>query len=249
VHSTGSAYLPDSCKIAIVAALEREIKPLVRGWRVNFREHQGRRFKFFEDSQRVLVCGGIGPEAARRATEAVIVLYQPEVVQSVGFAGALDAALKVGDLFSPRQVIDSTDGSCVETGVGNGVLVSFGSIAGADQKARLAKAYNAQAVDMEAASVARAALLRGVRFIAIKAISDESNVSLPELQRFIGADGQLRTAAFLAATTARPWSWLRLMRLARNSAAASRTLCRELERYPQIAELEKAPELHPTFRV
>jgi adenosylhomocysteine nucleosidase len=241
--------LPDSCKVAIVAALQREIKPLVRGWRVTFREHQGRRFKFFEDDQRVLVCGGIGPEAARRASEAVIVLYQPEVIQSVGFAGALDAALKVGDLFSPSQVIDSTDGSCVETGVGNGVLVSFGRIAGTDQKARLAKAYGAQAVDMEAASVARAALLRGVRFVAIKAISDESDVSLPELQRFIGADGQFRTAAFLAATTVRPWSWLRLMRLAGNSAAASRTLCRELERYPQIAELEKAPELHPTFRV
>jgi adenosylhomocysteine nucleosidase len=233
----------------MVAALEREVKPLVRGWRVNFREHQGRRFKFFEDDQRVLVCGGIGPEAARRATEAVVMLYHPEVVQSVGFAGALDAALNVGEVFSPSRVLDSTDGSCVETGVGNGVLVSFGSVAGTEQKARLAQAYGAQAVDMEAAAVARAALLRGVRFVALKAISDDRDFSLPEIQRFVRADGKLRTAAFVATIAVRPWLWPGVVRLARNSAAASRALCGELERHPEIGKLEKAPELHPTSRV
>ena len=239
----------DSCKVAIVAALEREIKPLVRAWRVSFREHEGRRFKFLEDGQRVLVCGGIGADAARRAAEAVIVLYHPEVVQSVGFAGALDAAMRVGDVFLPSRVIDSTDGSCVETGVGSGVLVSFGSIADADQKARLAKAYGGQAIDMEAAGVARAAQLRGVRFVAIKAISDESGFSLPELQRFVGNDGRFRTGAFLAATAFQPWLWPRIVRLARTSATASRALCRELERCPETGKLEKSPELHPSLRI
>ncbi len=239
----------DSCKVAIVAALEREITPLVRRWRVTFREHEGRRFKFFENEQRVLVCGGIGAEAARRTAEAVIVLYHPGVVQSVGFAGALDATLKLGEIFSPSRVIDSTDGSCVETGVGSGVLVSFGSIAGSEQKARLANAYQAQAVDMEAAAVARAALLRGVRFVAIKVISDESDFSLPGLQEFVGADGQFRTRAFVAAATFQPWLWPRIVRLAWNSAAASRALCRELERCRETGKLQESSELHPTLRV
>jgi len=194
------------------------------------------------------VCGGIGAEAARRATEAVIVLYQPVVVQSVGFAGALDATLKVGDVFSPSRVIDSTDGSCVETGVGHGVLVSFTNIADAAQKARLAKAYGAQAVDMEAAAVARAARLRGVRFAAIKAISDASDSSLPPLQRFVGSDGRFRTAAFAATTAAQPWLWPRVARLVLNSAVASRVLCHELERYPETGKVEESPELHPSLR-
>ena len=241
--------MPDSCKVAIVAALEREVKPLVRGWRVDFHEHEGRRFKMFEDGQRVLVCGGIGGPAARRAAEAVIVLYHPEVVQSVGFAGALDATLKVGEVFSPSRVIDSMDGSCVETGVGKGVLVSFGSIADTAQKARLAKAYGAQAVDMEAAAVARAALLRGVRFVATKAISDERDFSLPGLQRFVGHDGQFRTGAFAAATALQPWLWLRVIRLARNSAVASRALCRELDRCSKTGNLQESPELHPILKV
>ena len=241
--------MPDSCKVAIVAALEREVRPLVQSWRVNLREHEGRRFKFFEDGQRALVCGGIGADAARRAAEAVIVLYHPEIVQSVGFAGALDATLKIGEVFSPSRVIDSTDGSCVETGVGNGVLVSFGSIADTEQKARLAKAYGAQAVDMEAAAVARAALLRGVRFVAIKVISDESDVSLPGLHGFVTNDGQFRAGAFVAAKVFQPWLWPGFIRLARNSAAASRALCRELDRCPKTGTLQESPELHPTLRV
>src|SRR6476620_6213753 len=49
---------------------------------------------------------GIGPEAARRATEAVIQLYAPIMVQSVGFAGALDSTLKAGTVLTPICVID-----------------------------------------------------------------------------------------------------------------------------------------------
>ncbi|MGA8152895.1 MAG: phosphorylase [Terriglobales bacterium] len=240
--------MPDSCKVAIVAALEREVKPLVRDWRVSFREHDGRSFKFFEDNQRVLVCGGIGAEAARRAAEAVMVLYHPEVVQSVGFVGALDPSLSVGEVFCPSRLIDATDGSCVETGFGNGVLVSFSSIADSRQKARLAKAYGAQAVDMEAAAVARAALLRGLHFVAIKSISDESDFSVPSLQRFVGADGQFRTAAFVAATAFQPWLWPQVGRLVRNSTVASRALCQELDRDPE-AGLREVAELYPHSRV
>jgi adenosylhomocysteine nucleosidase len=240
--------LPDSSRVAIVAALEREIKLLIRGWRIHFRDYDGRRFKFFEDGQRVLVCGGVGAEAARRATEAVIVLYHPEVVQSVGFAGALDPTLKVGDIFLPSRVIDASDGSCAETGVGHGVLVSFSSIADSEQKARLAKAYGAQAVDMEAAAVARAALLRGVRFAAVKAISDESDTSLPDMQRFITPDGQFRTVAFAATMAFQPWRWPQVMRLARNSSKASRGLCQELNRCREVG-LREVPELSPNSRV
>src|SRR4249920_2585172 len=106
--------MSNSAKVAMVAALEREVRPLVKGWRGIEREHEGRRFKFFENGQTVLVCGGIGAEAARRATEATIALYRPGLVQSVGFAGALDPALKVGGIFSPSRVIDTRDGSSVD---------------------------------------------------------------------------------------------------------------------------------------
>jgi adenosylhomocysteine nucleosidase len=236
-----------SAKVAIVAALEREVRPLVKRWRTTEREYQGRRFKFFDSGPTVLLCGGIGAEAARRATEAVIALYQPELVQSVGFAGALDPALKVGEIFSPSRVVDARDGSSVEMATGFGVLVSVATIAGTEEKAKLAKSYGAQAVDMEAASVARGAQARGLRFMAIKAISDESNFAMPPLDRFVDRDGHFCQTMFAASLATRPWLWSKFSQLARNSTKASKALCAELERYinqPKKAEVS-GPELHP----
>jgi len=234
-------------KIALVAALEREVRPLVKRWRTVEREHEGRRYKFFESEQAVLVCGGIGAEAARRATEAVIALYAPELVNSVGFAGALDPALKVGDIFSPGSVIDVRDGSSVETGAGQGVLVSAASVAGAEQKKSLAASYGAQAVDMEAAAVARGAQARGIGFVAVKVISDESTFEMPSLDRFVGRDGHFCETTFAASLVVQPWLWSKFWHLARNSAKASRALCAELER--SINQLEALEEpgrhLHP----
>jgi nucleoside phosphorylase len=117
-------------EVAIVAALEREVRPLVREWKVAEREHAGRKFRFYESERSVVVCGGVGPEAARRATEAVVTLYQPGRVVSVGFAGALSTGMRVGDVFEARCVVDARDGSKTDTGSGDGVLVSFPSVAG-----------------------------------------------------------------------------------------------------------------------
>src|SRR5271167_1858810 len=241
-----------SAKVAMVAALEREVRALVKNWRRVEREYESRRFEFFEQGHSVLVCGGIGAEAARRATEAVIALYQPELVQSVGFAGALDPALKVGGIFSPTRVIDARDGSSVETGTGCGVLVSVATIAGAEQKVKLAECYGAQAVDMEAAAVARGAQARGVRFMAVKAISDESDFAMPAMERFVGRNGQFRTGKFLTYAAVRPELWPRVIQLARNGATASRALCFELARSinePKKSSEVSGPKLHPITKV
>ena len=179
-------------RLAIVAALEREVRPLVKHWQVRKREHAGREFRFYESREAVLVCGGIGPEAARRAAEAVIVLYSPELLYSVGYAGALDPALKVGDVLTPAQVINGSDGSRVDVSKGQGILLSQSAVASVAQKSRLRKSYGAQAIDMEASAVARAAEARGVGFRAIKVISDEFNFELPALGRFVDREGRFR---------------------------------------------------------
>ena len=81
-------------RVAIVAALEREVWPLVdveekpRPWRKPKRFAGTRVRVFLSEGAVVLVCGGIGTECARRATEAVIQLYDPALVVSAGFAGA-----------------------------------------------------------------------------------------------------------------------------------------------------------------
>src|SRR5689334_16463625 len=125
-------------KIAIVAALEREVRPLIRRRPVREMEHAGRNFRFFENENLVIVCGGIGAEPARRAAEAVITQYAPQMIYSAGFAGALDPAIKLGDVLIPRRVVNASDGSSIDTGQGEGVLVSFAAVASPEQKAKLA---------------------------------------------------------------------------------------------------------------
>ena len=214
-------------RVAIVAALEREVRPLVRAkeWRVSEKVVDGRRFRFFEKDDFVLVCGGIGAEAARRAAEAVIAMYAPKVIYSVGFAGALDPGLKVGSILRPRRVVNAGDGSSVNLNCGDGVLVSFGSVASPEQKASLRDSFGAQAVDMEAAAVARAAEVRGVEFAVVKVISDEFDFRFPSTERFVDSNGQFLEGRFAWFAALRPWLWPQVVRLAGNSNRASHALC------------------------
>jgi nucleoside phosphorylase len=218
-------------KVAIVAALHREVAGLVKNWKVS--SEQG--VRFFQIDRLTLVCGGIGAQAARRATEAVVNFCKPDLVVSVGFAGALVADLKVGDVLMPRWVIDAKDGSRHDTGIGEDALLTISEVAGAERKANLAEAYGARAVDMEAAAVARGAETHGIRFLAIKVISDELDFSMPPVDRFVDCAGQFKTGSFAAYTALRPWLWKSVFQLGRNSAVASRVLRKTLEQESILA--------------
>lgn len=215
-------------KTAIVAALEREVAALIKDARRIEREHDAHTFRFFELDEAVVVCGGIGLEAARRAAEAVIALYHPSLLHSAGFAGALQSSLRVGDVLVPAVVIDARDGSRTRVEGGDGVLLTFMNVASMKQKKSLARAYNAQAVDMEAAAVAAAARAHGIGFRAIKVISDEVDFEMPDMSRFIDARGAFKTASFAAHVAIRPWLWKQAIALASNSGKAAKALADRL---------------------
>lgn len=217
-----------TCKVAIVAALEREVRPFIKDWTSSQEKFGGRSYKFLENDGTALVCGGIGAEAARRAAEAMITLYHPALVISAGFAGGLNPALEAGHTLTPRHVIDASDGSRTDSGFGEGVLLSFADITDSEQKARLSQAYGADAVDMEAAAVARSAQAHGVRFLACKVISDASGSSLPPIARFINSDGKFHALKFLSYVAVRPWLWSKVQRLASDTAMAADKLCEAL---------------------
>jgi len=221
-------------KIAIIAALEREVHLLVKNWRKTVAQHEGRVFTFYESNYAVVVCGGIGAESARRAAEAAIVKYSPEIIISAGVAGALVPELHVGETIFPALIIDSQDGSRHETAIKNApvantplgrtTVVSSPQISGTAQKQQLAKSYGAHAVDMESAAVARAAMTHNLPFLAIKSISDEYDFEMPEMAHFI-RNGQFHEKRFALHVALRPWLWFRVLRLARNTKIASENLC------------------------
>ncbi|HEY6765977.1 MAG TPA: hypothetical protein VI386_14530 [Candidatus Sulfotelmatobacter sp.] len=230
-------------KLAIVAAIEREISSLIKNWRVREQRHSGYTFRFFENENVIAVCGGIGAEPARRAAESVIALYNPAMIYSAGFAGAANSTLRVADVVIPRRVIDARDGSSVDTETGEGILVSSDSPASPQQKTKLHASYQADAVDMEAAAVAKAAQARRVRFRAVKAISDERNFELPPFDKFVRSDGTFLTAKFAGYVIPRPWLWGKVLKLQGNSTVAARALCHKLQQIISETDVEAISSL------
>src|SRR5690242_14944369 len=72
-------------RVAFVAAMEREVARLVADWRCLEMDSGGIHYKIFQSGDAFLICGGIGVEPARRATEIIIQKVHPERVLSVGF--------------------------------------------------------------------------------------------------------------------------------------------------------------------
>ena len=149
-------------------------------------------------------------------------------------AGALVPELRVGDTIFPAAVVDARDSSRHATTIPDSpirgsslarvILVSHPEIASAAQKRQLAKSYGAHAVDMEAAAVARAAQVHHLQFLAVKAISDDANFDISELNRFI-IGGRFATRSLIFCLIPRPWLWPKMLRLARNTRLASDKLC------------------------
>lgn len=206
-------------QVAIIAALPREIASLVRGITADS-ELKARKIFLYRLPGAIVVAAGMGRSRATLAVEAALAAAPVSTLISVGVAGACDPALPVGAVVRAGVVIDVRTWERFEDSRYTQVVVTGAEIASVAEKRRLFAAYEASAVDMEAATVARLARAHGLKFGAIKAISDANNFELEELGRFATDDGQFREAAFAAYAAVRPWMWSRLFALAGNSKRA-----------------------------
>ena len=222
-------------RIAMIAAMEPEIAPLLRGWRKDVLSAGGRKFVAFQHDAVLVVVSGIGCKNAQLAAQTAIERFQPSLLMSVGLAGALIRSLKAGHVLLPSVVVDAADGaefrcSADKDRVGGGVLVSAGEVAGVQAKQELVRRFHGLVVDMEAAGVARAAQGRNIDFRCVKAISDEADFAMPPMARFIDFSGHFQSGKFAAWAALRPWQWSRVATLARNSRRATQALCQWLEK-------------------
>jgi adenosylhomocysteine nucleosidase len=103
-------------------------------------------------------------------------------------------------------------------------LVTSPRVADAEEKRRLAGAYGAGLVDMEAAGVARLAAARRIPFYCVKAVSDGYREQLPDFNRFISATGQFHLLRFILFVILRPWYWPALVRMGENSRKAAQAI-------------------------
>jgi nucleoside phosphorylase len=219
--------------IAIIAAMEREISPLVRGWQRATLSSSGKKFTLFQRDGVLAVVSGIGCKNAELVARAVVAQHRPALLISVGLAGALIRSLKVGSVFTPNVVVDAADGAeyrCTADGnhVSGGVLVSAAEITGAEAKQGLVNRFHGLVVDMEAASVARVAQQEQIGFRCVKTISDEADFAMPPMGQFLNPSGEFQSGKFALWAALRPWQWTRVAALGRNSKRATETLCNRL---------------------
>ncbi len=170
---------------------------------------------------REIAAAGMGAARAALGVEAALSAAPITVLVSTGLAGACMPGLPAGSVAEARLIVDTRTGERFATGADAGcVLATTDSIASVEEKSRLAAAYNAAMVDMEAATVARLAAAHGLRIRAIKAISDAHDAELGPLGRFTGRHGSFRTGAFAVHTALRPHTWGRAAKLGRDSSRA-----------------------------
>jgi adenosylhomocysteine nucleosidase len=213
-------------RVAIIGAMAGELKPLVRGWPSSSRGNIHFWARRNEEEEWIAACAGAGQPAATRAFAAIEDGGPIDLVFSVGWVGALKPDLLPGTAHNVSGVVDARTGErfYCDAGAGGLWLVTSPIVAGSQEKQRLASAYNADLVDMEAAAIARLAAMRGIPFYSIKGVSDGLGDRLPDFNRFIRPDGQFDLTAMVLFAIVRPWHWPSLIWMGENSRKASRNL-------------------------
>jgi len=214
-------------RIAIIAAMFREVHPLVRKWEPK-RYLPDRRVQLYLSDAAVVAYAGMGPECAQVACKAALAVGDIDRMISVGWAGGLNPNSSAGQVVHPETVVDALSGKRYKTGGTQGTLVSVQLVADTEEKRRLAERYGADFVDMEAAAVAASAHEAGLPFLALKAISDAHDARLPDMNRF-NHNGRFQSWKFLAYLAVRPMLWQLIADMSRASLDSRDELCKRLE--------------------
>jgi len=207
--------------IGVVAAMPLEIHPLIDRAE-NHRVQIANGLKFhqlqFGETRVVCVAGGAGAKRARQATRAMIDGVGPNWIISIGLSGALEERLRVGDLIVGTGIVNSDRSSTLAIDIQmeeNPQQRQFvGKLCNAKQivreiadKSELAEATGAIAVDMESFAVAQVAKEAQMRFLAVRAISDDLSEDLPkEVLSIFGPTGAVRAGALFGSILKRPSS-------------------------------------------
>jgi len=177
------------------------------------------------EGESVVVGGGDAAGLAARLEE--LLSRGCAGVISFGLCGALDPALKVGDIVVGAAVTgqegafqtDPDWASHLCSAIPGATLTGFAQaenpVAAAEEKAELRRVTGAGAVDLESYLVGRLARWFGVPFAVLRAVSDDASRTLPHAARVgLGKDGRPAIGPVLASLGSNPWQIGSLIRTA-----------------------------------
>lgn len=166
---------------------------------------------------------------ADRAFAAVLVAPRPSALCNIGFCGALDESLGIGDVFVANAIRNGTH--VYETLVprgqqGDGSVASVDHVVRGAAEKRNLRAGGASIVEMEAAGVARAAEDLGLPLYCIRAVSDLAGEDLEnDFNAALMPDGRFSVLRLIVGACANPVRRFgELIRLQQRTALAARKL-------------------------
>jgi nucleoside phosphorylase len=167
------------------------------------------------------IANGAGAE---RAFAAVLIAPKPSAVCNIGFCGALDESLQIGDIFIATEIRNGTNvwPTCVpDTPDGpRGVVASIDHIAQTAAEKSNLRASGASIVEMEAAGVARASEDLDLPFYCIRAVSDLAHEDfVNDFNAALKPDGR-----FSVVSLVKQLKFGELIRLQQRTAMASKKL-------------------------
>ena len=205
--------------LGIVAALPGEARALGVGRRAAAGREPLQLARTAESASWLSI-SGIGPDAARTAARELLA-HDTRALLSFGCAAGLHTRLMPGALMVPTRLVDPHGGVLTTNRSWHAGLCAAlaGSIKvhtsalghtravlqSAGDKQALFEASGAVAADMESMAVAEVALSAGLPFIAVRAVADTANMTVPPAARAaVDADGRIRPLASLRALAASP---------------------------------------------
>jgi len=241
-------------KVLVTFALEPEFAPWLR--QRDFARVADLDFPAFETSRgelqiRVAITG-MGPERAQQVAREAL-RWKPDACIAAGFAGGLKTAFRVGDVLVALAV---RDGETQRRFACNPRMVRLAEDAGASRIATLCTcAYAvssvedkrrmgriAEAIDMESFFILSVADERGIPGVAIRAVSDAANESLPmDFTQVLNERGQVRVTRLAGKIARAPQRIPGLIRLGSASRHGAKNLARILEKITE--SLGPAPGL------
>lgn len=243
-------------KIGIITAMPEETRAIVRllGQAQKFRmgglaAHHAQ----LSGHELTVVEAGMGYANATAAARILIEELRPDLLMSAGFCGGISTELRVGDVVLATGLTTVSDnGQHVvpvvmpavarefvlrQTAEGQRMFAGlFATTTVIMPKSRLAALLPRDApfpvVEMESAAIALLAGENGIPFVGLRTVSDPFDEELAfSLDEFCDERMRIRIPRVLLTIARKPRIIPQLIRLARNSRVAARTLSQAVERF------------------
>jgi adenosylhomocysteine nucleosidase len=163
--------------------------------------------------------------------------YQPKLVLSAGFCGALQDGFNVGDILLATEIADAAGNRWPATWPGElpagewrpplhrgRLLTSTHLVGWPEEKLALGKQHDALAVDMESAAVACLCSKHGIPFGCVRAVSDRVDTPLSPALASLLSQGRVSVFALAGTLLRSPGLTPEMWRLAKQTRFAAEQL-------------------------